>query len=288
MDFSIIIPTYNRPAQLERCLDSLAQLNYPASAVEVIVVDDGSTVSYEKVRSKHPETRWLRVENGGPANARNRGADIAKGRWLGFTDDDCQPDTEWLNTFREVFELDQNVLLGGSTPALPNSSTYDQVSQFVTYLVYLHYNRDAKDSSFFASNNIAVSRELFVKVGGFDCTHTKNAAEDRTFCNVVKSSGYPLKWIEEAIVYHHPQLTLSRYTKMYFRYGRGAYTYHRSRRAGRMREDLHFHRDLLKLILRGWKKHPDLPLIPTIGLIGVWQVANLAGFLWQSLRGTRF
>jgi len=98
-DFSVIVPTYNRPRELADCVASLARQEYPRDQFEVIVVDDGSAVSPAAVIA--PFRNCLNVEvhrvtNGGPGAARNRGAHLARGRILAFTDDDCRPSPNWL------------------------------------------------------------------------------------------------------------------------------------------------------------------------------------------------
>src|SRR5690349_8782081 len=96
---SIIIPTYNRPAPLEQCLKALSQLDYPRDRFEVVVVDDGSTISPAGIVEgfcSRLDIRMLRQANAGPAAARNLGAQEAKGQILAFTDDDCLPDPAWL------------------------------------------------------------------------------------------------------------------------------------------------------------------------------------------------
>jgi glycosyltransferase involved in cell wall biosynthesis len=86
---SIIVPTYNRPAQLKTCLESIASLDYPADRFEVIVVDDGGETPLERVVSPFRvkiDLTLLSQPNSGPAVARNSGALRAKGKLLVFTD----------------------------------------------------------------------------------------------------------------------------------------------------------------------------------------------------------
>ena len=76
---SVIIPTYNRPEFLRDCVASLLKCGY--ASLEVIVVDDGSTVDIaEVVAGFEPVCTYLRQENQGPAAARNLGFGYAKGR----------------------------------------------------------------------------------------------------------------------------------------------------------------------------------------------------------------
>ncbi len=94
IDFSIIVPTFQRPEGLRRCLAALLRMDYPADRYEVIVVDDGSDPPVEPLVREAvgaATCRFIRQENHGPGPARNAGAAQARGRWLAFTDDDCAP-----------------------------------------------------------------------------------------------------------------------------------------------------------------------------------------------------
>ncbi|MCP5099867.1 MAG: glycosyltransferase family 2 protein, partial [Chloroflexi bacterium] len=130
--FSIIIPTYNRPQQLERCLNAIAQLDYPTDQFEVIVVDDGGkrplTPIVERI-TQPIQIRLITQANQGPATARNRGAAEANGRYLAFTDDDCMLDVNWLTALATQFEQTPSALIGGRTiNALPQNM-YAETSQ---------------------------------------------------------------------------------------------------------------------------------------------------------------
>ena len=73
--FSVVIPTYNRPQQLKRCLAALAALDYPHDRFEVIVVDDASPTPLNRLVEAVQDrirARFVRQErNAGPAAARN-------------------------------------------------------------------------------------------------------------------------------------------------------------------------------------------------------------------------
>jgi len=80
--FSIIIPTYNRPEQLVVCLEALTKLNYPADHFEVIIVDDGSEISPDRVVASFRhllDITLIRQVHAGVAIGRNTGAAKAKG-----------------------------------------------------------------------------------------------------------------------------------------------------------------------------------------------------------------
>jgi GT2 family glycosyltransferase len=251
-------------------------------------VNDGSTVSYDSVEKLYPEVRWLNVHNGGPGVARNAAVGQALGTYVAFTDDDCYLHPDWLKELRKTFQVHPSAIVGGSTPPHPDTNFYDQVSQFITAIVYRYYNRRPEQAEFFASNNLAIRRELFLELGGFPSCHTKNAAEDRSLCNLALSKGGRLVWNREAIVYHRPELTFGKFCKMYFRYGRGAYTYQKSRTSGTFVGEMSFHANLPAAVWRGLSEDRTLPVLPTLYLLSVWQVCNLAGFLWQTVKGDEF
>lgn len=89
---SVIMPVYNAENFLERSVGSLFRQGLSLGSFEVLLVNDGSTDNSlevcRKLAEKHSEIRVIDKENGGIADARNRGLDEAKGEWLAFLDDD--------------------------------------------------------------------------------------------------------------------------------------------------------------------------------------------------------
>lgn len=282
--FSIVIPTYNRPERLASCLRSLTRLNYPRDGFEVIVVDDGSaqpmapTVEpFESVLN----LTLLRQVNGGPAQARNAGAARAQGQYLVFTDDDCQPHANWLSALATQLEQQPLALVGGHTlNALPHN-VFSTASQLLIDYLYDYYN-SRRQPSFFASNNFAMAAEQFRQLGGFDTAFPLAAGEDREFCDRWLQQGLPMAYAPEARVDHSHHLSLRRFWRQHFNYGRGAYCFHqvRARRAAAQVqvEPLEFYWRLLTYPL---VRQPQLQGLLLSGLLLVSQVANVAGFFWE-------
>ena len=95
--FSVIIPTFERPNDLKRCLLSLLksnQLNSPS--YEIIVSDDSDTDKCKIVTENCFEAAWGKGKKIGPAGNRNAGAARAKGEWIVFVDDDCIAQENYL------------------------------------------------------------------------------------------------------------------------------------------------------------------------------------------------
>jgi len=86
---SVLIDTYNHERFIEKAVSSVLEQDFPASAREVIVIDDGSTDSTpEIVRKFEPQVRYLRKSNGGQASAFNAGIPECNGEVIAFLDGD--------------------------------------------------------------------------------------------------------------------------------------------------------------------------------------------------------
>jgi len=121
---SVIVPTYNRPFLLKKCLKSLMKQDY--SDFEVIVVDDGSKIDTKLIVKKFPEVKYFRQQNKGPGAARNFGLEKASGDIIAFTDDDCQVPKNWLSYLES--SLNKTDAVGGSlidpTPGYISKAQY--------------------------------------------------------------------------------------------------------------------------------------------------------------------
>ncbi|HEY9737810.1 MAG TPA: glycosyltransferase [Trichocoleus sp.] len=295
--FSIIIPTYNRPQRLRYCLDALLELDYPRDRFEIIIVDDGSKTALEPIVRPFCnvlQVNLLRQDNAGPASARNTGAQEAKGTFLAFTDDDCLPAADWLTQLAAQLEANPRALVGGlPVNALPKN-LYSTASQELIDYLYQYYNLSPERVKFFASNNIALPRDLFLAVGGFDKSFPKAAAEDREFCDRWQHLGYPMIYAPEVTVYHAHSLTLRSFCRQHFYYGRGAFHFHQvraRRQAEPIRiEPLEFYKALLRYPLQKRSSQPakrrSQPAYLVSALFVLSQAATIAGFFWE--KGVRW
>ncbi|MEL6901432.1 MAG: glycosyltransferase [Cyanobacteria bacterium J06606_4] len=282
--FSVVVPTYNRPKQLERCLMALVQLKYPRDRCEIIVVDDGSQTPLDSVVGpfqQYVNIQLIRQENAGPAAARNAGAEAASGTYIAFTDDDCMPSVNWLNQFALAFQGQPDAMLGGRTlNALPNN-LYSSASQALIDYLYSYYSSGTQ-GIFFASNNIAMARSQFLEIGGFDVSFPLAAAEDRNLCDCWQQAGYPMEYVPSATIQHAHGLSLKSFWRQHFNYGRGAFCFHQvraQRTAEKIRvEPFKFYADLLTYPLR---QRTVIASWQTSGLLLLSQVATTVGFFWE-------
>ena len=283
--FSVIVPTYERPAQLAECLRALARQDYPAERFEVIVVDDGSAAAPAQLLGEFREqldVRLLTQANAGPAAARNRGAAEARGQFLAFTDDDCAPEPRWLRALAAQFGETPDRLVGGRTLNALRANPYSETSQLIIEVVYGHYNSDPDGPRFFASNNLAAPAELFRAMNGFD--ETFNTSEDRELCDRWLARGLRLAYAPEAVVRHAHALTLGTLWRQHFGYGRGARRFHRaraSRGADPFRPEGGFY---LKLLRASLSRARGVSALAPPALLLWAQLANAAGFFCEPLK----
>lgn len=294
--FTIVIPTFDRPAKLGSCLRALSKQSLPVEHFEVVVVDDGGTAELGSVIGEHGgrlNARLVRQPNAGPASARNHGAALAAGKFVAFTDDDCLPDVQWLELISRRLEEAPERLVGGRTINAVPDNNYSEASQHLISYLYTYYggrdefeDRQTDRPVFLASNNMAMRLDLFQKTGGFDTSFPLAAGEDREFCDRWGAHGLETLYAHEAVVYHLHDLSLASFARQHFAYGRGAYHFHRARRRRADQkffiEPLSFYSGLIRHPLtlersgRAWLQS---------GLLALAQVANASGYFWERVRG---
>jgi len=285
VQFSVIIPTLDRPFELRRCIAAVAAVHFPRDKFEVIVVNDGGrppAIDDLIALAGDVQFRLLDERNGGPAMARNAAAVVARGDFLAFIDDDCVPPPDWLTRLASAVGQEPDALVGGHTLNGLPENIFSEASQALVDYVYQYYNDPAAGlTPFFASNNMTVEAGVFRQMGGFD--ETFRTAEDREFCTRWHMSGGRFYYAPDVLMYHAHRLNLQSHNKQHFAYGRGALPYWKkfsARRALGIRvEPLTFYVGMLRSPFAQGKRHPALLSV----LILLSQVSNAAGFAAEGL-----
>jgi glycosyltransferase involved in cell wall biosynthesis len=169
---SVIVPARNAAQTLPLSLTALLRSDLPRETWELIVVDDGSTDATVEVARRYadlvlelPTPRPL-----GPAYARNRGSDVARGEVIVFIDADVCVHSDTLRRFAELFRDDPSIGAAfGSYNA--NPSAPGLVSQYRNLLHHHVHQRSAGDAETFWAGCGAVRRTVFVDVDMFDEWH---------------------------------------------------------------------------------------------------------------------
>ncbi len=285
---SVVVPTFRRPGPLRRCIQALAQLDYPRERLEVVIVDDGGQDLSEAELTALAPGLALRlvtqVHNGGPAKARNLGARAASGELLALTDDDCRPRSSWLRDLAGAVAEQPTVLVGGQVDNALEQNLFAEASQDLVSYLYEYFPKGRALLPFLTSNNMAGRREEFLRIGGFDETFPFSAAEDRDLSERWARDIGPLRHLRGAVVDHHHELTFRRFVRQHHYYGIGAVQLARRRRRrgqGRPRpEPISFYAGMLAYPIRhhGWRRG-----VPIAALVALSQVASLSGMLAEAV-----
>lgn len=187
---TILIPTRNRPEDLQRCLELLlAQL--PAG-FRILVCDDSSNTDTKTlIEERFPSVQRLEGPRIGPGANRNTGARAATGRWLVFLDDDCLPQAGLLDAYRAAMHTDGEILAG---PTLRSDAKKDSL--------LWEAPRSASENELLPpSCNFAIPREVFLESGGFDERY-RISFEDMEFFARLRLLGWPIRYLPDAVVEH--------------------------------------------------------------------------------------
>lgn len=169
---SVVIPTYQRPALLRRCLTALLGQRYDPQAYEIIVVDDGAEAETRAVvqvmAARAPVAMRYIAVNGrhGPAAARNRGWESARGEIIAFTDDDTVPAPDWL--VAGVAALQDNVVGAWGRIVVPLKGVPTDYEREIANL----------ERAECATANCFYRRKALESIGGFDERFTSAWRED--------------------------------------------------------------------------------------------------------------
>ena len=283
--FSIIVPAYGRPNGLVNCLEALCRLDFPHGHYEVIVVDDGSPVALEPICARYKERLnmvFAAQSNKGPAAARNRGSELAGGKYLAFTDDDCMPTSDWLKAMNRHLDANPSRAVAGRMVNTLRGNPYAAASQVLIEYLYQYYNKNSARARFLTSSSLGVSTVDFRETGGFDESFPRPGAEDRDFCARWIHSGREVLFDPGVVVLHAHELSLAGYFKQHFHYGRGAFHYKRKclargQRAFRVDPFVFYKNLIFHVINRGRAK----PKIQLSMLLLLSQFVNAFGFAWE-------
>ena len=276
---SIVIPTFNRPEGLLKCLHSLSVQTADPSTWEAIVVNDGGMDVSGTVEAfiGRMAVILLNQENQGPASARNRGAKASKAGLIAFLDDDCVAEPEWVGRMLEHARPGE--LIGGEVKNRLTENIFSETCQ--TLIDYLYERLDTTTDMFFTSNNMCIHAEDFHRIGGFDTGFRTSAGEDREFCVRAATSGVRLRWVPEIRIGHMHDLKIRSFMRLHFKYGRAAVTYRDSVRKLNIEERTNGGSGFyLGLLLHPFSKKLKKPLKQSM-LLGVSQACTISGYLYE-------
>lgn len=220
VELSVVVPTFNRLATLQRALEALGRQSLARARYEVIVVDDGSTDGTAEFLRTMPEVRSVRQpRNSGPAAARNRGIRLAEGELILFLGDDTIARPTLL-----ARHLEAHAALDGAPVAVLGYVPWEEGAQTITplmrYLVegsvfpqFLFHRISDPDNvpySFFYTSNISLRRQFLLDNGLFDEAFRYAYGEDTELAYRLTARGLRIVYREWLVADHyHPTSYMS-------------------------------------------------------------------------------
>lgn len=222
MFFSIIIPLYNRPQEIDELLFTLTKQSY--LQFEVLIIEDGSKIDAKDIVNSYIDRlniRYYYKDNGGQGFARNFGFEHAKGDFFIVFDSDCLIPPNYLETVNNYLLAHPLDAYGGPDGAHASFTTvqkaisYSMTSPFTTGGI--RGNKRHIGTFHPRSFNMGISREVWEKTGGFILPRL---GEDIEFSIRIQSLGFKIGLIPDALVYHKRRTDLFQFYKQLHFFGR--------------------------------------------------------------------
>ncbi|MDR3184873.1 MAG: glycosyltransferase [Prevotellaceae bacterium] len=218
--YSVIIPVYNRPQEVEELLNSL--LGQPVKNFEVIIVEDGSTFPCRKVVEQFANklsVTYHAKPNTGRSDSRNVGMQLAKGDYFIFFDSDCIIPSGYFARLTEYLDTGYSDCFGGPDAAhqsfsdLQKAISYAMTSFFTTGGI--RGGKQAMETFKPRTFNMGFSRAVYEKIGGF-----KNMlGEDIDLSICIAQAGFRVSLYRETFVFHKRRVSFTKFYRQVRNFG---------------------------------------------------------------------
>ena len=222
LNFSIIIPVYNRPNEIDELLESLTKQNF-SDALEVLIIEDGSENSSEEIVKKYTnqlDLKYIYKENSGAGSSRNFGMQKATGNYFIILDSDVIVPKEYLSEVKKALENNFTDAFGGPDAAhecftsLQKAINYSMTSVLTTGGIRGKKKAVGKFQP--RSFNLGMSKKAFKKTNGFA---DLKVGEDIDLTFRLWKNGFETQLIDTAFVYHKRRSTIKQFFKQTFAFG---------------------------------------------------------------------
>lgn len=222
MKYSIIVPVYNRPDEVDELLESLTKQTL--KDFEVIIVEDGSIKPCKDVCEKYAnilDLHYYAKENSGPGQSRNYGAERSNGEWLIILDSDVVLPEGYLEAVEKSLASSTSIAAWGGPDAAHPSFTpvqkaisYSMTSFFTTGGI--RGGKAKLDKFYPRSFNMGIRRDVYLKLEGF----TKmRFGEDIDFSYRIVEAGYMPRLFPEAWVWHKRRTDFRKFFRQVYNSG---------------------------------------------------------------------
>lgn len=223
LTYSIIIPVYNRPQEIDALLESLTKQTF-TKGFEVLVIEDGSTLKSDEVVAKYEgllDVKYHFKENTGAGASRNFGMELATGKYYIIFDSDCIIPSHYLVAVDDALDENYTDSFGGADAAHDSFTTVQKAINYsMTSFLTTGGIRGSKNSigrfqprSF----NFGISRLAYRITGGFS---GMKIGEDIDLTFRLWEKNFHTQFIEDAFVYHKRRTTLKQFFRQTFLFGK--------------------------------------------------------------------
>ena len=221
MNYSIIVPVYNRPDEVDELLESLTHQVF--RNFEVVIVEDGSDKRCDEVCNRYKDLLPLSYyykKNSGPGNSRNFGVDYANGDYVIILDSDVVVPPHYLSAIDEELSREQCDFFGGADAAhasftpVQKAISYSMTSFFTTGGI--RGGKKKLDKFYPRSYNMGVRRTAYQALGGFS---RMRFGEDIDFSYRLIENGYKSRLFPEAWVWHKRRTDLRKFFRQVYNSG---------------------------------------------------------------------
>ena len=221
MKFSIIIPVFNRPDEVDELLASLCQQT--VKDFEVLIIEDGSVKPCKDVCDKYAsilDLHYYAKENSGPGQSRNYGAERANGEYVIILDSDVVLPASYLQAVEDELKQNPCEAFGGPDATHPSFTpiqkaiSYSMTSFFTTGGI--RGGKAKLDKFYPRSFNMGIRRDVYLQLGGF----TKmRFGEDIDFSYRIVEAGYMPRLFPEAWVWHKRRTDFRKFFRQVYNSG---------------------------------------------------------------------
>jgi len=227
MKYSVIVPVYNRPDEVDELLESLTHQTF--KDFEVVIVEDGSQVGCKDVCDKYNDCldiHYYYKDNSGPGQSRNYGVERARGEYVIIVDSDAVAPTDYLQAIDDELRRQPSDAWGGPDAA---HESFTDVQKAISYAMTSFFTtggiRGGKkqlDKFYPRSFNLGTRRDVYQALGGFSKTRFSKMSlygEDIDFSIRIYKNGYSCRLFPEAWVWHKRRTDFRKFWRQVYNSG---------------------------------------------------------------------
>lgn len=222
LDYSFIIPVYNRPIEVQELLESFLAMTFDRT-YEIVIVEDGSSETSKDVVAAFKDQlniSYYFKENTGPGDSRNFGMRHAKGNYFIILDSDCLVPSHYLTTVDSFLKSNYSHCFGGADAAHHSFSNLQKAINYVmtSFFTTGGIRGSKKSITKFEprSFNMGISKKVFEITQGFAKIHP---GEDPDLSQRILKAGFKTNFLPDAFVYHKRRISWSKFYTQVKKFG---------------------------------------------------------------------